>query len=200
MTTLSRRAALTLASAPFLNLRAQNRNDRPNILWLLGDDLGPELGCYGHPLVHTPNADRLASEGVRFTHCFTTAPVCSASRAGWNTGVYQTTTDTHNHRSHRKDGYTLPEGVELVSHRLHDAGYFTANVTDIAPGVRASAKTDFNFNPRRPAFDGTHWNQRAKGQPFYAQINFMAPHKGPVWPEAQTISTRSTSGIRRWGR
>ncbi|MBM3769264.1 MAG: sulfatase, partial [Acidobacteria bacterium] len=127
---------------------------------------------------------RIAAEGARFTHCFTTAPVCSPSRSGWNTGVYQTTTGAHNHRSHRKDGYKLPEGVRLVSHRLHDAGYFTANVTDMGGGLRASGKTDFNFEHDKP-FDGTHWNQRAKGQPFYAQINFTAPHKGPIWPLAR---------------
>ncbi|MBM3785346.1 MAG: sulfatase [Acidobacteria bacterium] len=179
--TLSRRAAL---AAPFLNLRAKNRGDRPNILWLLGDDLGPQLGCYGHKLVTTPNADKLAAEGARFTHCFTTAPVCSPARSAWNTGVYQTTIGAHNHRSHRKDGYKLPAGVQLVSHRLKEAGYFTANVTDMGEGLRASGKTDFNFSAGRP-FDGTHWNQRAKGQPFYAQINFIAPHKGPVWPQAR---------------
>lgn len=182
---LTRRAAMTLAGAPLLNLRAQNARDRLNVLWILGDDLGPQLGCYGHPLVHTPNADRLASEGVRFTHCFTTAPVCSASRSGWNTGAYQTTTGTHNHRSHRKDNYHLPEGVRLVSHRMRDAGYFTANVTDIAESVRGSGKTDFNFQLDEKPFQGTHWNQRAKGQPFYAQINFTAPHKGPMWQHAR---------------
>ncbi|MBL8227560.1 MAG: sulfatase [Bryobacterales bacterium] len=182
---LTRRSALTLPTAPFLNLRAQNTKDRLNVLWILGDDLGPQLGCYGHPLVHTPHADRIASEGVRFTHCFTTAPVCSASRSGWNTGVYQTTTGTHNHRSHRKDNYHLPEGVRLISHRMRDAGYFTANVTDIAGGVRGSGKTDFNFKLDEKPFQGTHWNQRAKGQPFYAQINFTAPHKGPMWPMAR---------------
>lgn len=178
MSEITRRTAMALSAAPFLQ-------DRPNILWILGDDVGNEIGCYGDKLVRTPNVDRIANEGVRFTHCFTTAPVCSASRAGWNTGVYQTTTNTHNHRSHRKDGFALPQGVRLVSQRLHDAGYFTANVTDIAPGLRASGKTDFNFNVQGKAFDGTHWNQRAKGQPFYAQINFTAPHKGPVWPEAR---------------
>lgn len=180
---ITRRAALAVA-APFLNLRAQNRKDRMNILWLLGDDLGTELGCYGHKLVHTPNADRIAAEGVRFTNFHTTAPVCSAARSAWNTGVYQTSIGAHNHRSHRTDGYRLPEGVRLVSHRLRDAGYFTANVTDIAPGVRGSGKTDFNFNIEKP-FDGTHWNQRAAGQPFYAQINFTAPHKGPQWVAAR---------------
>jgi len=178
---LTRRSVL---AAPFLNLRAQNKSDRPNILWILGDDLGPQLGCYGYGLVHTPNADRIAAEGTRFSHCFTTAPVCSPSRSAWNTGVYQTTSGTHNHRSHRKDGYVLPEGIRLVSHRLQDAGYFTANVTEIAPGVRVPGKTDFNFQTEKP-FQGTHWNQRKAGQPFYAQINFTAPHKGPMWQQAR---------------
>ena len=187
-TRLSRRAALTIA-APFLNLRAQNKQDRPNILWILGDDLGIELGCYGNRLVRTPHADRIAGEGVRFTDCHTTAPVCSPSRSAWNTGVYQTTSGTHNHRSHRKDGYPLPDGIRLVSHRLADAGYFTANVTSMAPELSASGKTDFNFYTEKP-FHGTHWNQRAAGQPFYAQINFTAPHKGPMWPQA-----RRTSGL-----
>ena len=183
MKTISRRSALAAAAAPLLPLRGAGP-ERPNILWILGDDLGPDLGCYGHPLVKTPNVDRLAAEGTRFTHCFTTAPVCSPARSAWNTGVYQTTLGAHNHRSHRKDGYRLPEGVMLISHRMREAGYFTANVTDIAPGVRGSGKTDFNFTAERP-FEGTHWNQRAKGQPFFAQINFTAPHKGPVWPAAR---------------
>jgi arylsulfatase A-like enzyme len=181
---LTRRAALAAAASPLLSLRAQNPADRPNILWILGDDLGPDLGCYGHPLAKTPHVDRFASEGARFTHCFTTAPVCSPARSAWNTGVYQTTLGAHNHRSHRKDGYRLPDGVKLISHRMREAGYFTANVTDIAPGLRGSGKTDFNFQVEKP-FDGTHWNQRAKGQPFYAQINFTAPHKGPMWPAAR---------------
>lgn len=180
---ITRRAALA-AAAPFLSLGAQKQPNRPNILWILGDDVGPDLGCYGHPLAKTPNLDRVASEGTRFTHCFTTAPVCSPARSAWNTGVYQTTIGAHNHRSHRKDGYRLPDGVKLISHRMREAGYFTANVTEIAPGLRASGKTDFNFQADKP-FDGTHWNQRAKGQPFYAQINFTAPHKGPMWPLAR---------------
>ncbi|MBY0507234.1 MAG: sulfatase [Bryobacteraceae bacterium] len=181
---LTRRTALTLV-APALHLRAQSK---PNILWILGDDLGPQLGCYGHPLVHTPNADRLASEGARFTHCFTTAPVCSPARSAWNTGVYQTTIGAHNHRSHRKDDYRLPDSVRLVSHRLRDAGYFTANVTEVAPGLRVPGKTDFNFQGEKP-FEGTHWRQRATGQPFFAQINFTAPHKGPMWPAARKQAT-----------
>src|SRR5512140_62647 len=109
--------------------------DRPNVLWILGDDLGCELGCYGYAGVRTPNIDRLAEEGVRFTQFHTTAPVCSASRSAFNVGLYQTTTGTHNHRSHRKDGYTLPSTARLITDRFRDHGYFTCNVRAIADGV-----------------------------------------------------------------
>ena len=81
---------------------------RPNILWLVAEDFGPHLGCYGTRQVWTPNLDRLAAEGVRYTRAYTTAPVCSASRSAFMTGMYQTTIGAHNHRSHRDDGYRLP--------------------------------------------------------------------------------------------
>ena len=180
----SRRAFLCGAFPAIIHARPASTTGRPNILWILGDDLGVELGCYGFPLVHTPNMDRLAAEGVRFTQAHTTAPVCSASRSAFNVGLYQTTTDTHHHRSHRRTPYPLTGGARLVTDRLRERGYFTANVLDIAPGVRGTGKTDFNFEAKQP-FDGTHWNQRRPGQPFYAQVNFQAPHKGPAFTAAR---------------
>src|SRR5689334_18626186 len=54
--------------------------DRPNVVWIVGEDMGPELGCYGDPNAVTPNIDRLARQGVRFTKAFTHAPVCAPSR------------------------------------------------------------------------------------------------------------------------
>ncbi len=149
---------------------------RPNILWIIGEDLSPELGCYGDKLVRSPNLDRFASEGVRFTEAFTTAPVCSASRSGFMTGMYQTSIGAHNHRSHRRDGYRLPEGVHVITHYFRQAGYFTANIRTAAPGVKGTGKTDFNFNVEKP-FDGTDWNQRGPGQPFFAQVNFPETHR-----------------------
>ena len=173
------------AAAPALiRARSGSAVDRPNVLWIIGEDLGPMLGCYGYPLVKTPNLDRLAAEGVRFTCAHTTGPVCSASRSAFNTGLYQTSIGAHHHRSHRKDGYQLPAGVRLVSDRFREAGYFTANVIEIAPGVRGTGKTDFNFSAPRP-FDGKHWRERRAGQPFYAQVNFQATHKGPAFVEAR---------------
>src|SRR3954449_6637337 len=74
-------------------------SDRPNILWLIAEDFGNHLGCCGTREVHTPNLDGLAREGVRYSRFYTTAPVCSASRSAFMTGMYQTTIGAHNHRS-----------------------------------------------------------------------------------------------------
>ncbi|MCC6682379.1 MAG: sulfatase [Phycisphaeraceae bacterium] len=147
---------------------------RLNILWIFGDDLGPELGCYGNPLVHTPHIDRLAAEGVRFTRAFTTAPVCSASRSAMATGMYQTAIGAHNHRSHRDDGYRLPGGIITVAEHFAAAGYFTCNDKDTE--LSGTGKNDYNFQCDQP-FLGTDWRQRADGQPFYGQINFHPPHR-----------------------
>ena len=61
---------VTAATPPTLN-----GADRPNILWLIAEDLGPAMSCYGNKEVRTPHLDRLASEGARYTRAYTTAPV-----------------------------------------------------------------------------------------------------------------------------
>ena len=82
---VSRRSLLT--GIPAALLRAEERP--PNFLVIVADDHGwDDVGCYGHPVVGTPNLDRLASDGVRFTHCFTTAPLCSPGRGAVMSGLY----------------------------------------------------------------------------------------------------------------
>ncbi len=166
---------------------------RPNVLWIIAEDMSPDLGCYGNDLVHTPNIDRLAGESVRFTNAFTTAPVCSASRSAFSTGMYQTSIGAHHHRSHRDDNYRLPDGVHLIADYFRQAGYFTCNVKNVNEHVKGTQKTDFNFNVDHP-FDGTDWIQRKPGQPFYAQVNFSEAHRKfkrsnehPVDPEKVEI-------------
>lgn len=154
--------------------------ERPNIIWILSEDISPDLGCYGTRAVRTPNLDNLAGQGVRYTNAFTTSPVCSASRSAMITGMYQTSIGVHHHRSHRGDGYTLPEPVRLITGYLREAGYFTANVTTAAPGFKGSGKTDFNFQYKN-AFDGSDWNQRKPGQPFFAQLSVRETHRGEHW-------------------
>src|SRR5689334_11309705 len=111
--------------------------DRPNIIWIVGEDMGPELGCYGDSYAPTPNLDRMAREGIRFTLAFTHAPVCAPSRSGLITGRYPTSIGTHHMRS------KLLKPPRIFTEELRDAGYFVA-----WPG-----KTDFNFDVPKTAFD-----------------------------------------------
>lgn len=155
------------------------RPARPNILWLIAEDFGPHLGCWGTKEVWTPNLDRLAAEGVRYTRAYTTAPVCSPSRSAFMTGMYQTTIGAHHHRSHRDDGYRLPAGVRVLTDRLRDDGYFTANVRSLGPGIafKGTGKTDWNFTYPGKPFDSEDWTELKSHQPFYAQVNFQETHR-----------------------
>ena len=157
---------------------------RPNILWLIAEDFGPHLGCYGTKQVHTPNLDALATNGVRYTRFYTTAPVCSPSRSAFMTGMYQTTIGAHNHRSHRDDGFVLPPGVRVLTDWMREAGYFTANVREFPEPIRfkGTGKTDWNFNYANAAggkapFDSDRWTDLKSHQPFFAQVNFQETHR-----------------------
>ncbi len=144
---------------------------RPNILWLVGENMKLDLGIYGAQQVHTPRLDSLARLGIRYTRVFSTSPVCAPSRSAFMTGMYQTTTDTHNMRSHRTDDYRLPEGVRPLTHRLQDAGYFTANIKYIDSLEVGTAKLDLNFVNEGPIYQSNEWNDLKTNEPFFAQIN-----------------------------
>lgn len=160
---------------------AAKAQQKPNIVWIITEDISPELGCYGYPFVQTPHLDQLASEGLLFTHMFATAPVCSPSRSAMITGMCQTTIGAHNHRSHRNDGYRLPEPVQPITEYFRQAGYFVCNGQMGADSIKGPGKTDYNFKPDKPPFDGYDWKQRRRGQPFFAEVQIGVTHRGPVW-------------------
>ena len=144
---------------------------RPNILWLIGENIKLDLGCYGEKLVCTPNLDRLAKEGVRFTRVFSTNPACAPSRSAFFTGMYQTSTDTQHMRSHRSDAFRLPSGVRPVTHWLRDAGYFTANIKNIGDRNPGTGKLDLNFVNEGPIYESEDWDALKSHQPFFAVVN-----------------------------
>ncbi len=144
---------------------------RPNILWIVGENFKLDLGVYGAENVHTPHLDSLARNGVRFTRAFSTSPVCAPSRSAFMTGMYQTSTDTHNMRSHREDDFRLPAGVRPLTHWLQDAGYFTANITHIGEREVGTGKLDLNFVNEGPIYQSDDWEELRHRQPFFAQIN-----------------------------
>ncbi len=169
-----RNSGLALAAAG-LGACERPAQARPNILWIIGEDLSPELSCYGNPDVSTPRLDRMASEGVRFTNACVTAPICSIARSALMTGRYQTSIGAHNHRSHRDHEYRLPAGVGPFTALFREAGYHTSNLKNSPVG--GTGKTDFNFTLNEKPYDAADWAERAEGQPFYAQINFSETHR-----------------------
>lgn len=151
-------------------------DDRPNVVWIVSDDLSPELSCYGYPDVATPNLDRLAKEGTRFTRAFSTAPVCSASRTAFQTGLYQTTVGGHHHDT--RDKKQLPGFATTVTEEMQKAGYFVSNGRGVPEPEKRVAKSHLNWTyDAREFFDGFDWTQRADGQPFFAQVQYKEPHR-----------------------
>lgn len=146
---------------------------KPNILWLIGENLSHDLGCYGAKNVYTPNLDRLAAEGVRYTRVFATNPACAPSRSAFFAGMYQTTTDTHPMRSHRSDDFKLPDGVRPVTHRMKDHGYFTANIKTVGRETVGTGKLDLNYVNEGPIYDenSSEWESLKARQPFFAVVN-----------------------------
>lgn len=149
-----------------------------NILWLIAEDFGPALSCYGRRDIRTPNIDNLARQGIRYTRCYTTAPVCSPSRSAFMTGMFQTTLGAHDHRSHRDDFHPLPTGVRVAPDWFRDAGYVTGNIRTTPTAVRGTGKTDWNFATSSRPFDTDDWIAMVSdGRPFFGVVNLWETHR-----------------------
>lgn len=167
----------------FIILFTSRAQDRPNILWINCDDLGTELGCYGNPDVKTPNIDRIAAQGIRFSRAYANASVCSASRSSQITGMYPSAINLLNHRTMEKR--PLSGVTPTVMQLFQDAGYFCSN--GWAHNMNKPGKEDYNFSGKN-FFDGTDWNQRKSGQPFFAQVQIHEPHRVFVEDEANPVN------------
>ncbi|MBL7187233.1 MAG: sulfatase [Phycisphaerae bacterium] len=99
-----------------------------NVLFIAVDDLRPELGCYGHELVHSPNIDRLARQGMRFDRTYCQVAICSPSRASLMTGLRPDSAGVVDNVTYFRD--TVPDVVTLPQHfRSH--GYETVYIGKI---------------------------------------------------------------------
>ena len=154
---------------------ASKKQVQPNILWIVADDLGTDLGCYGEELVKTPNLDKLAGQSIQYENCHTSTAVCSPSRSGMVTGMYPVSIDCHQHRTRKEAMKPLPEGVKVISKYFEKAGYFTFNGSSKNKEVKG--KRDYNFTTDYKIYGGTDWSQRKEGQPFFGQIQIHYPHR-----------------------
>ena len=166
--------------------------DRPNVLWITCEDLSPRLGCYGDPLARTPNLDRLAAEGTRYTRAFGVYGVCAPNRYCLITGRYPTSDGAGPMRTMSRTSAladvadpellniptweaTPPPAVRCFPELLRAAGYFCTN----------DAKTDYQFKPPVTVWDrngkGAGWRDRPDpATPFFAVVNYTTTHESKV--------------------
>ena len=159
-----------VATAGLAPVHGATNPDRPNILWITCEDISPNLGCFGDLYAVTPNLDRLATEGVRYTNAFAVIGVCAPARSTLITGMYAPSLGTHPMRCRG----TLPDYVRCFPEYLRDAGYYCTN----------NVKTDYNFATPESAWDESsrqaHWRKRRAGQPFFSVFNFTSCHESQI--------------------
>jgi len=158
--------------------------DRPNILWLVAEDLPPRLGCYGDTLARTPALDRFAAEAVVFDRCYA-QPVCAPSRFTLITGLPAAACGPAQHMRARA---ALPPGVGGFPALLRRAGYHATN----------NAKTDYNA----PIDIDATWDASSKRatyrarpdpqRPFFAVFNHETTHESCLFPETDELPFPAT--------
>jgi len=155
---------------------SQQKELRPNILWIVSEDNSPMLGCYGDKFATTPNIDKLAKEGVLYKNAFA-QPTCALSRSTLITGMLASSLGTEQMRSN----YPIPGFIQFFPKYLRQAGYYTTN----------NAKEDYNTVRRRDAWNESSekagYKNRKPGQPFFAVFNLGITHESSI-------------GIHRTGR
>ncbi len=168
----------------------------PNFLWISFEDTSPRFGCYGDPVAHTPNVDRLAAEGCYWNNAFVTAGVCAPSRCSIITGCYAISIGGHHMRTGHRNRNTpemptpysacIPPHIKPFTQYLRIAGYFCTN----------NEKCDYQFHPPRTAWDElgkhAHWRNRPNlDQPFFSVFNPTTTHESGQWVGAGRSEART---------
>jgi arylsulfatase A-like enzyme len=188
---MKRKSKLSLFFLIMLLLAAckMTKTKKPlNILWLVAEDLSPYyLNAYGDSRAPTPNLDRLAKEGVVYTHNFSVSGVCSPSRATLATGLYPNSFGAQNMRTLNQQAAAReigiidyqavpPSEVKMVSEIMRENGYYTTN----------NPKEDYQFFKSELAWDESsiyaHWRNRPDDEtPFFSIFNFSVCHESRMW-------------------
>ena len=153
----------------------QEVEKRPNILFIIAEDLSPDLGCYGNDLVKTPVLDALASNGMRFSSAFVVAPVCAPSRTAIATGMYPTSVGAFHMRYPDELLPSLPENVKTLPQIFRENGYATANIKDEI----GNGKYDWLFKVApEHKFEFESWKEIAdQDNPFFAMVCSFYTHR-----------------------
>lgn len=183
---LSRRSFLHGAASSAVPFAAAAQQDRPNLLWLTWEDIGPHLHCCGDEYSVTPNFDRLAQRGCVYDNCWASAPVCAPARTAIITGVCPTSSGAE----HMRSMSPMPPGWKMFPGYLRSAGYYCTN----------NGKEDYNLEKPEGTWDASaggnggspqfnpalgHWRNRKPGQNFFAVFNDMSTHESQIFRSAR---------------
>lgn len=154
----------------------------PNLILFVADDMGPDAGCYGNPVIQTPNLDALAKGGIRMTHAFCTTASCSASRSVILTGLYNHANAQFGHE-HSYHHFRTYDNVKSLPVLLSAAGYRTARIGKLHVGPESVYKFDHALpgNARSPVEMADHCREliAAKSdKPFFLYFCTADPHRG----------------------
>ena len=159
-------------------------DERPNVLLIVSEDNGPELGCYGDPYARTPNLDRLAAEGARFERAFVPFSVCSPSRAAFLTGLHPHQNGQIGLATHKFAMYE--ENTPNVVSLLKSVGYHTGMIGKLHVNPENAFPLDFheirgaNFNRKKTVVDyadaASTFFKEAGDKPFFLSVNFPDAH------------------------
>ena len=161
--------------------------DQPNIILFVSDDHGTDaLGCYGNPVIKTPNMDRLAQEGVRFTRAYCTSASCAASRSVILTGLYGHATGSYGH-VHDYHHFRTYDTVKSLPVLLEKGGYATARIGKyhLAPDKVYRFQSVLEADPRSTVAMAEACKEVIdKDQPFFLYFCPDDPHRGhPFKPD-----------------
>ncbi len=154
----------------------------PNIVWLIAEDLSPDVGCYGNNDISTPNIDKLTINGTKYENAFASGSVCSPSRSAFITGLYQTSIGSNFHRTMKRNMYRLPESIKTLPQYFYDAGYF----------VDYNGKFDLNFKSSDAALKNRKLEERNPEQPAFIILQTYHTHR-PFHKHKNTVNPNKVS-------
>lgn len=186
-----------------LYIQAQEETKNPlNIIWISCEDIGPILSTYGNKAIKTPNIDRIAAEGVKYTNAYSTVGVCAPSRFSIITGMYPARLGAHNMRTGNHNNFKFPEDVFHKTNKgiLDTSGKNVPEYEVVTPSyvkafteyLRAENyycvndnKCDYQFNAPFTAWDdvfggGTYKNAPKDALFFYVKNHYIS-HESRIW-------------------
>jgi N-sulfoglucosamine sulfohydrolase len=168
-----------------------------NVLLIVADDQGRDLGVYGNPVLRTPNLDALAARGTLFTNAFATVSSCSPSRSVIYTGLYSHSNGMYGLAHDVHNQHLLPT-VQTLPQYLKAAGYRTGLVGKKHILPESALPFDEELAPERPgnrdvafmAGEARKFISRSAGKPFLLIVGYSDPHRAPenfgntqTWPQ-----------------